>query len=99
MSFENETVLFYEPERTAELAVLVVPQGTEAEWCCGNISWWNGRTKLEERMLVQAISDRKPGNCGLTNELTGPAADEGLVGTGGLVVESARNRPLAAGSG
>jgi len=55
--------------------------------------------RLEKRMLVQAISDRRPEYCGLTNELTGPAANGRMVGTGGLVVEKARNRPLAAGSG
>jgi hypothetical protein len=39
LSFENETVLFEEPKRIAELAVLVVPQGTETAWCCKSVSW------------------------------------------------------------
>jgi len=52
-------VLFEEPKRAVELAVLVVPQGTEAEWCCGNISWWNEKPRLEERMLISAVKSKK----------------------------------------
>jgi hypothetical protein len=59
LSFENETVLFEEPKRTAELAVLVVPQGTETTWCCESVSWWNERIMLEERMLVSAMKNMK----------------------------------------
>jgi len=56
---EYKTVLFEEPKRTAELAVLVVPQGTETAWCCESISWWNGKPKLEERMLNLVVKNMK----------------------------------------
>jgi len=69
---EYKTVLFEELKRIAELAVLVVPQGTENLWCCGSVSWWNEKIALEERMLVQAISDRRPEYCGLTKAVNRP---------------------------
>jgi len=59
LNHENETVLFEEPKRTTELAVLVVPQGTEAEWCCESVSWWNEKPELEERMLISAVKSKK----------------------------------------
>ena len=59
LSFENETVLFEEPKRTAELAVLVVPQGTETAWSCESVSWWNEKPEPEERMLISAVRNMK----------------------------------------
>jgi len=56
---ENKSVLFEELKRTAELAVLVVPQGTETAWCCESLSWWNERPRPEERMLISAVKNMK----------------------------------------
>jgi len=56
---ENKSVLFEELKRTAELAVMVVPQGTETVWCCESLSWWNGKPRLEERMLNLAVKNMK----------------------------------------
>ena len=56
---ENETVLFQELKRNAELAMLVVPQGTEIAWWCGSLSWWNEKLRLEERMLISAMGNMK----------------------------------------
>ena len=36
-----------------------MPQGTEAEWCCESVSWWNERIRPEERMLNLAVKNMK----------------------------------------